>query len=320
MLKRIAALTVVIMFFLCLAGCGGNDPADSVNPAITDAMEAAGSSEGGVLHVSVTFDAMKEFAEAVGNDKAEINTIIPDGMEPHDFEPKARDLTALSKADVFVYNGLGMEAWVDGAINAVNNPKLITVEASKGAEAIQNTESQDSSAGIVYDPHLWLSVTGAKLEAQNIKDGFIKADPGNKEYYEKNCANFTSQLDSLYNEYKGKFQSVPKKSFVTGHAAFAYLCMDFGLEQKSVEDTFADGEPTAQQLAGLVKYCRDNSVTTIFAENMVSPAVSQTLADEVGAVVETIYTIESNEDGLTYLERISYDLSKIFESLKTDNG
>jgi len=57
-------------------------------------------------------------------------------------------------------------------------------------------------------------------------------------------------------------------------------------------------------------------VTTIFAENMVSPAVSQTLANEVGAKVETIYTIESNEDGLTYLERISDDLSKIYASLQ----
>ena len=57
-------------------------------------------------------------------------------------------------------------------------------------------------------------------------------------------------------------------------------------------------------------------MTTIFAENMVSPAVSQTLANEVGAKVETIYTIESNEDGLTYLERISDDLSKIYASLQ----
>lgn len=83
-----------------------------------------------------------------------------------------------------------------------------------------------------------------------------------------------------------------------------------------MEDTFAEGEPSAQQLTELVEYCKENDVSTIFAEEMASQEVSQTLADEVGAKVDTIYTMESNEDDMTYLERMSDNLSKIYESLK----
>ena len=93
------------------------------------------------------------------------------------------------------------------------------------------------------------------------------------------------------------------------------MCRDFGLTQNSVEDVFAEGEPSAQQLTELVKYCKSNSVTTVFSEEMVSPEVSETLAGEVGAKVETIYTVESAEDGKTYLERMEENLSKIYDSL-----
>ncbi|MCX7658611.1 MAG: zinc ABC transporter substrate-binding protein, partial [Oscillospiraceae bacterium] len=83
-----------------------------------------------------------------------------------------------------------------------------------------------------------------------------------------------------------------------------------------VSDIFADGEPSPKQLASLVSCCKENNVKTIFAEEMANTEVSKTLANEVGAKVETIYTIENNEDNKTYLERMSENLSKIYESLK----
>lgn len=301
MFKRWAVLLLCLIAIVSFsAGCNNNQ---------------AQKTEESKLKVSVSFNAMKEFTAAVGKDKVEISTIIPVGTEPHDFEPKAQDLVALSTAKVFVCSGLGMESWAEEAINSANNTNLITVEASQGADLIQNTDPEEIEEHGQYDPHIWLSLKGAEFEVKNIKDALVKADPANKDYYEKNCNDFVSQLESLFNEYNGKFQSVEKKSFVTGHAAFAYLCRDFGLEQNSVEDTFAEGEPGAQQLTELVKYCKENKVTTIFAEEMASPAVSQTLANEVGAKVETIYTIESAEDDMIYLERMTDNLSKIYDSL-----
>ncbi|BAK98664.1 ABC transporter substrate-binding lipoprotein [Oscillibacter valericigenes Sjm18-20] len=317
MMKKWTVMLLSLLTIVSLAACGSNNPASTSAGTGTSAgsSDQTSTQETSKLQVSVTFDAMKEFVEAVGQDKVEISTIIPDGTEPHDFEPKAQDLVGLSTAKVFVYNGLGMEAWVDKAVNAANNAELVTVEASKGADAIENTDPGEIEEHGQYDPHLWISLKGAELEAKNIKDGLIQADPANKDFYQTNCDDFVAQLESLYNEYNKKFQSVDKKSFVTGHAAFGYLCRDFGLKQNSVEDVFAEGEPTAQQLSELVEYCRANNVAIIFAEEMASPDVSQTLAKEVGAEVETIYTIESAEDGMTYLERMQSNLAKIYESL-----
>ena len=312
MFQKAAALLLSLTILMGATACSNGSPTEQQG---SSSAESTSSAEAEKIPVSVTFNAMKEFVEAVGKDRVEVATIIPDGTEPHDFEPKAQDLAGLSKAKIFVYNGFGMEAWVEDAIKSANNSSLITVEASKGAEPIQNTEEEEIEEHGQYDPHLWLSLKGAELEVKNIKEALVSADPSNKEFYETNCSDYVAQLEKLYTEYQGKFQSVKKKSFVTGHAAFGYLCREFGLEQNSVEDVFAEGEPSAQQMTELVKYCKENQVTTIFAEEMASPEVSKTLADEVGAKVETIYTIESGEDDKSYLERIEDNLSKIYDSL-----
>jgi len=299
-LKGLCVLILCILTVFSLSGCGNNN----------------GKTSNGKIKVSVTFDAMKEFVQAVGQDKVDISVIIPDGTEPHDFEPKAKDIASLNAANIFVYNGFGMEPWANDAISSADNPNLISVEASKGAVPILNTDASEISTNGQDDPHIWLSLKGAEIEVQNIKNALVQADPANKDFYEKNYNDYVSQLESLYNEYNTKFQSVKNKSIVTGHAAFAYLCRDFSIQQNSVENVFAEGEPSAAQLISLVNYCKQNNVRTIFAEQMASLDVSNTLANEVGAKVETIYTIESSENNKSYLERMQDNLSKIYDSLK----
>ncbi len=312
MFQKMAVFILSMLTALTFASCSTSGSNGSITGSSTSTSTAGKS---GKIKVSVSFDAMREFTKAVGKDKVEISTIIPDGTEPHDFEPKAKDLAALSSAQVFVYSGFGMENWADKAVQAAGNNSLIVVEASKGATPIQNTDADEIKEHGQYDPHLWISLKGAEIDARNIRDGLIQADPSDSAYFKKNCDSFTAQLENLYSEYKVKLQSNKKKSFVTGHAAFSYLCRDFGLKQNSVEDVFAEGEPSAKKLAGLVDYCKKNKVKTIFVEDMVSPAVSQTLAKQVGAKVEKIYTIESSEDNKSYLERMKVNLKEISDSL-----
>jgi zinc transport system substrate-binding protein len=273
-----------------------------------------GAGGDGKIKVSVSFDALKEFTAAVAGDKADISVIVPTGTEPHDFEPKAQDLTALSSADIFVINGLGMEPWAEDAAKAAGNSKLITVDASAGVDTI--TDMEAASGHSQADPHIWLSLKAAEQEAANIRDALVKADPANKAVYEKNCGDFTAKLEALYNDYSGKFAAVRNRNFVTGHAAFAYLCRDFGINQNSVEDVFAEGEPSAQQMSALIEYCKTNQVTTVFSEALLNSQIADTLAREVGAAVKPIYTIESAEDGKTYLQRMEENLNMIYESLK----
>jgi zinc transport system substrate-binding protein len=296
-----AAILLIICMATFLTACKSNTKHTAVNED--------------KLQVSVTFNALSEFAAAVGKDKVEISTIIPAGTEPHDFEPKAADIAGLSNADVFIYNGFGMEAWAEQAIKAAGNGNLVIVTASDGADPINNTGEEEANVHGTYDPHLWLSIKGAEIEVQNIADGLSKADPNNKDFYEANAKDYIKQLEDIFNQYKDKFSSLSNKNFVTGHAAFNYFCRDFGLTQNSVEDVFAEGEPSTKQLADLVDYCKENPVSTIFAEKMASSEISKTLANEVGADVETIYTMEGPEDDLSYLQRMGDNCERIYKSL-----
>lgn len=270
------------------------------------------------LQVVVSFNAMKELAQVIGQDKIEIHSIVPDGEEPHEFEPKATDLTSLAKAQVFIISGMGMEGWADKAIAAAANDKLIVVDTSTGIEPItppvksllghQPNEPQ-------HDPHTWLSLQNADRESRLICDAFIKADPANRDYYEHNYQSFHQQLQELYRDYEQKFAAVPQHTFVTGHAAFGYLARDFNLDQDSLTDVFAAGEPSARRLTELANRCHNLHIKVIFVENMENPRIAQTLAQEIDAHIEGLDTLESSSPGKNYVAIMRENLEKIYQSL-----
>ena len=309
MFKRLMPLFLVFIIIFAISGCANTSKAEKVTVNENK------------IKVVVSFNPLREFAEAVGGDKVEVLTMVPEGTEPHDFEPKAKDLEALSNSKIFVYNGLGMEGWTQKVIETVNNKELVVVDSSKNVEAIKsdeedNHEEEEEEEHGEYDPHIWLGLLEAKVQSANIRDALVQVDGANKNFYEENYNEFAAKLDGLYNEYRSKFDKVSNKNFVTGHAAFAYLCRNFGLEQNSVEGVFSEGEPTTAKMRDLIDYSKKNNVKTIFMEELASPQVSETIAREVGAKVQKIYTIESKEDGRNYLDAMRENLERIYTSLK----
>lgn len=263
--------------------------------------------EDGKVSVSVTIDPLYEFAAAVGGDKVTVHAIVPPGAEAHDFEPKAADLVALGSADVLVMNGLGMDDWAEKAAQSAKNDGLIAVTATDGAELL----TRDGKT----DMHVWLSLLEAAVMTENIRDALIRADPNNEAYYTANSAAYCDALRGLYDGYAEKLAPLAGTDLVTDHAAFGYLCRDFGLDQVSIRNLYADGEPNARQLKELVDFCRENGVRAIFCESSASPAVAETLAREVSAEVWVLHTMESAQEGKTYLERMEDNLSIIYDGL-----
>ncbi len=300
-MKRILFLLLAGVLVLS-AGCSGK-------PAPEKTAE-------GKLPVVASFYAMKEMTEAIGGDKVAVTTLIPEGTDPHDFQPTTKSMKDLSRARVLVIQGLGMEPWAEEMVKAAENRNLVQVVAAREVPPIANEDAEEAREHGQYDPHAWLSPACAQVEAAAIVRGLSQADPANAGYYQVNGEKFIGRLRQLEAAYKGKFQDLPRKEFVTGHAAFAYLCRDFGLEQNSVEGVFASGEPNARQLASLVEYCRDHQVRTIFTEAAVSPKTSESLAREVGAKVVHIHTLEGGEGEGDYLVQMEENLARIYESLK----
>lgn len=299
--RSVAALALGASIALAFSGCG------SQTPAKQDTTEK--------IKVVVSFDAMKEITQAIGGNKVDVTTIIPEGIEPHDYELKTSDVQKLQEAKLFVYNGLGMEAWADKAIQTASADNLMSVALAEHVQPIELTDPEEIEEHGAYDPHAWLGLTSAKEEASAVKDALIKISPEDKEYFEKNYMAFADEIDKMQEEYMKKVANATRKEIVTGHAAFGYLCRDLGISQESVEDVFASGEPSAQKLAELTDFCKAHNVKVIFTEDLVSPAVSETLAKEAGAKAEAIHTIESAEDGMTYLARMKDNLNKIAEAL-----
>ena len=256
------------------------------------------SEDNGKLQVTASIYPLEQLTKMIGGDKVDVTTLVKPGQE-------------LTRSSIFVYNGLGLETWLDNAMSQLKDRDIYMVEASKGVNVIKN--------GDKVDPHVWLSLKDAEIEGENIKNALIAKDPSNKEYYEENYKKMQKEFNDLYNEYKGKFDKLKRKDFVTGHAAFGYLCQEFGLNQKSIKDVFGEGEATPRKLEELAKYCKENNIKTIFQESLAEPKTSETLAREAGTKVEKIYSLESSEDDKTYLEGMKYNLDVIYKSLEEEN-
>jgi zinc transport system substrate-binding protein len=298
MKKKIISGVLAILTGVMLIGC--NAKAETTTKNIADDK----------LNIIVSIYPLKEFTEKIAGDKATVTCLVPDNMEPHGYEPKTKDFATLAKSKVFIYSGLGLESWVDQVNGTIKDKGVTILDSSTGVE----TRKEENAV----DPHIWLSVKNAEIQSENIKNTLVKLDEKNKDYYEENYKKFKEELENVYNEYKPKFDTLNKKNFITGHAAFGYLCRDFGLTQKSVENLFAEGEPTPRQLEDLVKFCKENNIKTIFSESLSSPKVSQALAKEVGADVVPILTLESKEGDKDYIKAIKYNLDEIYRCLSKE--
>lgn len=312
-LKGICLLTLLtITIFSLLTGC--NKKTEQ-----SDSKEKE-------LNVLTSIYPMYDFAQKIGGNKARITNMVPAGVEPHDWEPNATDITNLEKADLFIYNGAGMEHWVDDVLKSTQNKELFKLEASKNIKLNtghshykeenhrSNIEHHENSNS---DPHVWLNPINAKQQMKDIKDAFVKVDPDNKDYYENNYDKYAQEFDKLDKEYKDTLKPLSNKDIVVSHEAFGYLCDAYGLNQVGIEGVSPDSEPDPARMSEIIEFVKKNKVKVIFFEELVSPKVAKTIADATGAKTDILNPIE----GLNGKEKSSSEdyfsvMRKNLESLK----
>ncbi len=275
--------------FLAMLLCAG---------MLVGALGVSGAAEGEKLSVYASFYSMYDFASKIGGDRIEVTNMMPAGMEPHDWEPTPVDIVGLEKADVFVYNGAGMEHWAQDVLAALGNKDLVVVEASEGVSLLEghgHGDDHDDDHG-AFDPHVWLSPMNAKIEMENIKDALVKADPAGAETYEANYAAYAAELDALDQEFKDALAALPNKDIVVAHQAFGYLCAAYGLNQVAIEGLSPDSEPNPARVAEIIEFGKEHDVKVIFFEELVSPKVAESIANAIGADTDVISPIEGLSD------------------------
>lgn len=233
------------------------------------------------LKITASFYPLYEFAKQVGQDKVEVTNITPAGSEPHDFDPSPQDLARLVDSKVFIYNGAGLEPWVEKVIPDLRSKSITIVEASQSTNLL--TLQPEEVIEPVYDPHFWLDPNVAIKEVGLIRDALVKSDPSNKEYYNKNALLYQEKLGLLAKDFEDSLKDCKRREIFTSHAAFGYLSKSYNLKMVSVSGLSPDEEPSPSKLALVAKLAREIGVKYIFFETLVSPKLSEAVAKEIGA-------------------------------------
>lgn len=292
-----SVLAMAVVLVVVLAACGsGSAPS-----------QAAG------LRVVTTTTVFADLVRAVGGDRITVDSIIPAGVGPEDYEPKPDDARRLADAGLIVRNGIGLDDFLDRLFDS-GSRKIPLLTLGDGIPTIDIDGEPN--------PHFWLDPT-------LVRDHYIPAisakltalDPAGASVYAANAAAYAMKLDDLDAALKAKIETLPPASrkLVTFHDAFPYFARHFGFELVGVVLQNVGQEPTASELADLVSRVKAAGVKAVFSEAQFSPKLAQTLADEAG--IDTVVTTLYN-DALgpapadTYLGMMTWNVDRIVEALK----
>lgn len=273
------------------------------------------------LQIYTSFSLITDLTKKIVGDKAEIKPIVENNEEAHEYELSTKKLAEISKANVVIYNGLGLEEWIDKVKEASKNTSFI--DTSVGIEVLKghDHEGHDHEGehkhehDHEYNPHIWMSIKNAIIQMKNIKDQMVKIDPSNAEYYENNFKKYSQELTTLEAEYAKSLNDVKRKTIVVAHAAYTYLTEDYGLEEHSISGFSPEADPSLAKLVELSKLVKDENVTTIFFDENVSSKVSDVLAKEANVKTAVLYSLEKIGDNEDYISLMRKNLNALVKAL-----
>lgn len=262
------------------------------------------------LQVVASFYPLYDFASHVAGNRATVTSLVPPGIEPHDWEPTLGDVTRVRSADLLIINGVGFEKWADG----IGARKI--VNTSEGIELAQEGEH-----GAV-DPHIWLDPVLAKHQVEAIGAALAQADPANAQYYSKNAASYSAELDSLDSFIKSELSGCEKSEFIAFHDAFGRFAQRYGLEQHAILDISPEGEILPQRLQEVIGLAKSLGISVIYSEDLVDPRLAEVVAGEIPGgkvlVLSPVEGIDAQERaaGIDYMAKMKENVANLKEGLK----
>ena len=260
--------------------------------------------------VVVTYSVLGNIVEQLVGDAATVTTLIPDGQDPHEFEPSAKDIESLNNANIVVSNGLDFE---EGLEETLNNVKTAGVNVFMAGDHITVRElSEDEHDHGAFDPHLWLS-PAAMLEMLPELSKAIGAAIG---------ADLSVQLETLSAELTALDTQIQEKiggvkcELVSGHDEMGYFADRYGCEVIGavIPSLSTTSESSAGELADLKAEIETHGVPAIFTGLGTSPAVAEQLASELGVKAVTLST-HFLDSAATYQEFMMRMTNQIAEAL-----
>jgi len=313
----IRRLPVLLTPLLALALCGCGAEASGTGTAGTGASgTTASSGSGSPLHVATAFYPLEYLAARLGGDAATVEDLTAPGAEPHDLELTPQQVGRLSSDDLVVYLH-GFQPAVDEAVEQQAQDAALDVATATsqqdGYVPVEEGVEQADEGGL--DPHVWLdpekyaeiaAAVGARLE---------QLAPAQAGAIATRTEQLRGELTALDGEFTRGLAHCERDEIVTSHNAFGYLAAAYGLQQISITGLTPEQEPSPGRLADVATYAEEHGVTTIFFEELVSPAVAQALADEVGAQAVELSPLEGAPEQGDYLTQMRVDLKTLQTAL-----
>lgn len=270
MMRRTVLVGAALAGMLALAGCGST------------------SEDEGRPTVVVTTNILGDVVENVVGDAAEVTTLMKPDADPHSFEISAQEASLLSRADLVVSNGLGLEEGLQQHLDRAADAGVEVFVAGNTIDVLEYSEENEGTA----DPHFWTDPTRMRDVVDALADALVSIDGIDKGAIDENAARYRLELAELEKEMTAAFDSVPedRRSLVTNHHVFGYLAerFDFRIVGAIIPGGTTLASPSASDLRELSSAIAESGVPAIFAESSQPDRLVQVLADEAGVDVDVI--------------------------------
>lgn len=268
------------------------------------------------LNVVTSFSILADITQQIAGDKLELRNLVGADADAHVYQPNAEDAKAVFRADLIIANGLGFEPWLARLIASSEAPGT-RIDASAGVLPLMLDEDGEK----VPDPHAWQNLANAEIYVQNIAKALSKADPSNAAYYNTRRDAYLTEIRALLVEAKAGLGQLPtaQRTIITSHDAFAYLGQAYGLSFIAPQGLSTADEPSAAEVAALIRQIRADGVKAVFVENIRDPRLIEQIAAEGGAKVGgTLYSDALASEGAasTYLGMFKHNLDTLLAALK----
>ncbi len=270
-------------------------------------MPALGNSE--PLRVFVSVLPQKTFVEKVGANRVEVHTMVRPGHNPHTYDPTPQQISALSKAALYLRVGVPFEnAWMERIRSA--NPDMRVLDNRTGIDMRSithrkrehdedddghqpdKTPDDNRQAESERDPHVWTSPPLVKQMTRSIRDALIDLDPPNRLIYARNYGDFAADLDTLDRDIRLLLKDISNRKFMVFHPAWGYFAATYGLTQVPIENE--GKEPGARALTALIRQAKREQVKVIFVQPQFDKRSAKQVAHAIGGRVVPIDPLASN--------------------------
>lgn len=292
------------------------------------------------LKTIASFSILADMVKNVGGDRVDVTELVGSDGDTHEFNPTPADAKKLARADVFFVNGLGFEGWME-RLESSSGFKGATVVATTGVKARKidkdddahhedaDDDDHDEHADARHhdhgdmDPHAWQDLANGEIYVANIRDGLIAADPDGKAVYERNAEKYIAAVKKEDAAVKAALASLPQshRRIITSHDAFGYFGDAYGLEIVAPEGISTASEPSAKDVAKIIRQIREDQIPAVFLENITNAKMLEQIAKESGAKIGgTLYSDAlSGKDGPapTYIDMFKHNVGTLTSALSS---